>query len=113
MHVYNYNFKINLKNTNILDGQFNPGTWKAEAGGFLSPRPAWSIELVPGQPGLHRETLSQNNNKTPKIIIFLISIYLLLYVKLYIENYVKKTLCCEVGMYVYVCACMCAHVICV
>ena len=47
VHVYNYNFKINLKNTNILDGQFNPGTWKAEAGGFLSPRPAWSIELVP------------------------------------------------------------------
>ena len=30
----------------------------AEAGGFLSLRPAWSSEQVPGQPGLHRETLS-------------------------------------------------------
>jgi hypothetical protein len=28
-------------------------------GEFLSPRPAWSTELVPGQPRLHRETLSQ------------------------------------------------------
>jgi hypothetical protein len=25
---------------------------------FLSSRPAWSTELVPGQPGLHRETQS-------------------------------------------------------
>jgi hypothetical protein len=39
---------------------FNPSTWKAEAGGFLSSRPAWSTEWVPGQPGLYRETLSRN-----------------------------------------------------
>jgi hypothetical protein len=38
---------------------FNPSTWEAEAGGFLSSRPAWSTEWVPGQPGLHRETLSR------------------------------------------------------
>jgi hypothetical protein len=31
---------------------------EAEAGGFLSSRPAWSTAWVPGQPGLHRETLS-------------------------------------------------------
>ena len=37
---------------------FNPSTWKAEAGDSLSLRPAWSTEQVPGQPGLHRETLS-------------------------------------------------------
>jgi Tfp pilus assembly major pilin PilA len=37
---------------------FNPSTWEAEAGGFLSSRPAWSTKWVPGQPGLHRETLS-------------------------------------------------------
>jgi hypothetical protein len=37
---------------------FNPSTWKAEEGRFLSLRPAWSIEWVPGQPELHRETLS-------------------------------------------------------
>jgi hypothetical protein len=39
-------------------------TWEAEAGGFLSWRPAWSTEWVPGQPGLHRETLSKKQNKT-------------------------------------------------
>jgi hypothetical protein len=37
---------------------FNPSTWEAEAGEFLSSRPAWSTERVPGQPGLNRETLS-------------------------------------------------------
>jgi hypothetical protein len=44
---------------------FNPSTWEAEAGRFLSLRPAWSTEGVPGQPGLHRETLSRKN-KTNK-----------------------------------------------
>jgi hypothetical protein len=51
---------------------FNPNTWEAEAGRFLSSRPAWSTECIPGQAGLHRETLFQktkptknnNNNKT-------------------------------------------------
>jgi hypothetical protein len=38
---------------------FNPSTREAEAGGFLSSRLAWSTEWVPGQPGLHRETLSR------------------------------------------------------
>ena len=42
----------------------NPSTWEAEAGGFLSSRPAWTTEWVPGQPRLHRETLSQKNKKT-------------------------------------------------
>jgi hypothetical protein len=41
---------------------FNPCTWEAETGGFLSSRPAWST----GQPGLHRETLSQTNKQTNK-----------------------------------------------
>jgi hypothetical protein len=43
---------------------FNPSTW---AGGFLSLKAAWFTERAPGQPGLHRETLSRknkNNNKT-------------------------------------------------
>jgi hypothetical protein len=45
---------------------FNPRTWEAKAGGFLSSRPAWSTECVTGQPGLHRETLSRKTkqNKT-------------------------------------------------
>jgi hypothetical protein len=37
---------------------FNPSTWEAEEGGFLSLRPARSTQWVPGQPGLYRETLS-------------------------------------------------------
>jgi hypothetical protein len=44
---------------------FNPSTWEAEAWGFLSSRPAWSTEWVPGQPGLHRETLSQTTTTLP------------------------------------------------
>jgi hypothetical protein len=39
-------------------------TWKEEAGRFQSSRPAWSTELLAGQPGLHREILSQKQNKT-------------------------------------------------
>jgi hypothetical protein len=42
---------------------FNPSTREAEAGRFLSSRPAWSTKRVPGQPGLHRETLSRKTNK--------------------------------------------------
>jgi hypothetical protein len=45
---------------------FNPSTWEAEAGKFLSSRPAWSTERVPGQPGLHRETLSRKKKKNKK-----------------------------------------------
>jgi hypothetical protein len=51
----------------VVAHTFNPSTQEAEAGGFLSSRPAWSTEWVPGQPGLYRETLSQkHNNKKPK-----------------------------------------------
>jgi hypothetical protein len=32
----------------------------------MSSRPAWSTQWVPGQPGLHRETLSQTNKQTKK-----------------------------------------------
>jgi hypothetical protein len=43
--------------------RLDPSTREAEAGGFLSSRPAWSTEWVPGQPRLHRETLSQKTKK--------------------------------------------------
>jgi hypothetical protein len=46
---------------------FNPSTWEAEAGRFLSLRSAFSTKWIPGQPGLYRETLSwktkQNKRK--------------------------------------------------
>jgi hypothetical protein len=42
---------------------FSPSTWEVEAGRFMSSRPAWSTERVPGQPRQHRETLSQKKYK--------------------------------------------------
>jgi hypothetical protein len=53
---------------------FNPSTREAEAGGFLSSRPAWSTKWFPGQSGIYREALSRKtkqnktkqNPKTPK-----------------------------------------------
>jgi hypothetical protein len=49
----------------VVAQAFNPSTQEAEAGEFLSSRLAWSTKWVPGQPGLHRETLSRKNkNKT-------------------------------------------------
>jgi hypothetical protein len=42
---------------------FNPSTREAEAGGFLSLRPAWSTEWVPGQPGLQRNPVSKKQKK--------------------------------------------------
>jgi hypothetical protein len=50
----------------VVAHAFNPSTREAEAGGFLSSRPAWSTEWVPGQPGLHRETLSRKKTKNKK-----------------------------------------------
>jgi hypothetical protein len=50
----------------VVAHTFNPSTREAEAGGFLSSRPAWSTKRVPGQPGLYRETLSQKNQKQKK-----------------------------------------------
>ena len=46
----------------LLAYTFNLSTPEAEASGSLSSRPAWSTERVPGQSGLHRETLSQKKS---------------------------------------------------
>jgi hypothetical protein len=43
---------------------FNPSTWEAEAGGFLSSRPVWSTEWIPAR--RYRETLSRKNKQTNK-----------------------------------------------
>jgi hypothetical protein len=50
----------------VVAHTFNPSTREAEAGGSLSLRSAWSLELVPGLPRLHRETLSQKTTPLPK-----------------------------------------------
>jgi hypothetical protein len=57
--------KIVVGKPGVVAHAFDPSTREAETGGFLSSRPVWSIEWVPGQPELHRETLSRKNkNKT-------------------------------------------------
>ena len=50
----------------VVAHTFNPSTREAEAGGFLSSRPAWSAKWVPGQSGLYRETLSWNDTPQKK-----------------------------------------------
>jgi hypothetical protein len=45
---------------------FIPSTQEAEAGRFLSSRPASSTKWVLGQPGLYRETLSRKTKKQNK-----------------------------------------------
>jgi hypothetical protein len=53
---------------------FNPSTWEAEAGRFLSSRPAWSTEWDPGQPELHRETLPRKK-KSDQSFYLILSIF--------------------------------------
>ena len=43
---------------------FNPSIWEAEAGRSLNLRPAWFTDQAPGQPGPHRETLSETKQNT-------------------------------------------------
>jgi hypothetical protein len=58
---------LTLKKSLLVPGvvahTFNPSTWEAEAGGFLSSRPTWSTKRILGQPGLYRETLSRKTKK--------------------------------------------------
>jgi hypothetical protein len=70
--AYDYSISIRSFSLKIIKGRamvahaFNPSTSEAGAGRFLSSRLAWSIERVLGQPGLHRETLSQKKKKIRK-----------------------------------------------
>ena len=45
----------------VLVDAFNSSTLEAEPNGSVSSTLAWPIELVSGQPGLHKETLSQSH----------------------------------------------------
>jgi hypothetical protein len=58
----------NIKNSYLFQvvvaHAFNPNTQKAEAGGSMSLKPSRSTEYVPGQLGLHRETLSQKTKSS-------------------------------------------------
>ena len=46
----------------VASHAFDPSTPEADKIS-VSSRPAWATEPVPGQPRLHRETLSQNKTK--------------------------------------------------
>jgi hypothetical protein len=50
----------------VVAHAFNPSTWEAETGKFLSLRPAWSTKLVPGQPRLHKETQKKERKEGRK-----------------------------------------------
>jgi hypothetical protein len=67
-----FNILKNIITPGMVAHTFNPSTWEAEAGGFLSSRPAWSTERAPGQTGLHRGTLSQKTKQKPKKKILLL-----------------------------------------
>jgi hypothetical protein len=54
----------------VVAHTFNTSTWEAEVDEFLSSRSAWSIEWVPGQPGLSRETLSPKTKNKQKNLKF-------------------------------------------
>jgi hypothetical protein len=58
-------FYLSRLTPGVVVHAFNPSTREAEAeaGRFLSSRPAWSTKWVPGQPGLYRETLSRGEKK--------------------------------------------------
>jgi len=61
--------KIRVKDKSgraVVVHTFNPSTWEAEAGRFLSSRPAWSTKWAPGHPELYRKTLSRKTKKKKK-----------------------------------------------
>ena len=58
------------KNWAAVAHAFNPSTWEAEAGGFMSSRPAWFTEWVPGQgytekPSVSEKQTNKQTNKKP------------------------------------------------
>jgi hypothetical protein len=52
----------------VVAHAFNPSTWEAEAGGFLSSRPTWSTKCFPEKPCLEKQNKTKQNktkqNKT-------------------------------------------------
>ena len=56
------------KKPGVVAHTFNHRLQEAEAGRFLSSRPAWSTKWVPEQPEIHRETLSPKKQQQQKHI---------------------------------------------
>ena len=82
-----------------LGNAFNPSTQEAETGRSLSLRLAWSTEQVPGEPGIHRENVSQNK-QTSKI--FYLFIYLFICQLVFLKNFLFSSLPLFKKMYVFI-----------
>jgi hypothetical protein len=50
----------------VVAHAFNPSTWEAEAGRFLSSRPAWSTEFQDSQGYTEKPCLKKTKTKTAK-----------------------------------------------
>jgi hypothetical protein len=50
----------------MMANAFNPSTWEAEAGGFLSSRPAWSTKFQDSQGYTEKPCLGKTKTKTKK-----------------------------------------------
>jgi hypothetical protein len=66
--IFSFFFQVEKLQTKpgVVAHAFNLSTWEADAGVFLSSRPAWSTKWVPGQPRLYREILSLKTNQPNK-----------------------------------------------
>ena len=81
----------------VVAHAFNSSTWEAEEGGFLSSRPAWATEWVPGQPGLYRETLSRKTTHTQKVIYlfyvyeYIVAVQMVVSLHVVVGNWIFRT----------------------
>jgi hypothetical protein len=63
---------------------FNPSTWEAEAGGFLSSRPAWSTKWHDSQGYTEKPCLKKKKNKKNEIIqIYLLRLHTIMLILVY------------------------------
>jgi hypothetical protein len=64
-HTQKYILKVTFK-PSVVAQAFNPSTREAEAGGFLSLRPAWSTKWVQDSQGYTEKPCLENKNKNKK-----------------------------------------------
>jgi hypothetical protein len=88
-----------LSSQAVVAHTFNPSTLEAEAGRFLSSKPARTVEWVPGQTKLYRENLSQKTNQPTKNIY----LYICVCVCMYVYMYIYVCVCIYIYPYVYIC----------
>jgi hypothetical protein len=60
------NSLIKISKPGVVAHAYNPSTWKAEAGGFLSSRPAWSTSEFQDSQGYTEKPCLENKTKQNK-----------------------------------------------